>query len=214
MKLKGKAKEEFLRRMKRGRKAAKKRHPTKHKRSTTTHHKRSRKRHHHTATVPMAKRRTHRKHRKHHSKKRHSGHSSGGIRGGLRRLLPTADEAISAGTAGVYGFFEGQASKDKDHLLSKMPVPIASIGRSGTVGVGLWILGALTRRRIVRSMARGVVDVAAYQILRRSSPFGKNGDKDVDFTLAGIQRMPIDTRTPAIIEAHLQSQDDDDDGDD
>lgn len=217
MKLRGKAKEEFLRRMARGRKKAKRRHH--HKRTTTHKHKRSRKRHHHQ-TEPMAKktRKSHHrksrksKHRTH--RKLHHGGLFGSSGGSLRgRFLPTTEEAIAAGTAGVYGYLEGAASKDKEHVLAKMPVPIASLGRSGTVGVGLWLLGALTRRRFVRCMARGVVDVAAYQMLRRPTPFGKAGENDTEFAIAGL-RSPVDTRrTPGIVEAHLQQQLDDDDDD-
>ena len=159
-------------------------------------------------------------HRKSHKRKHHRGHRRhhGGLFGSsgasLRgRFLPTSEEAIAAGTAGVYGYLEGAASKDKEHILAKMPVPIASLGRSGTVAGGLWLLGALTRRRFVRAMARGVLDVTAYQMFRRGQMFGKGGDKDVDFNIAGLRRTNIDTRTPAMIEAHL-AQLDDDDGDD
>jgi hypothetical protein len=219
MKLRGKAKEEFLRRMARGRRAKRRPHK-KHKRSTPPHPKR-RKRHHPTP-APMAKkkrkshhRKSSRKHRSHH---RHHGGLFGSSGGSLRgRFLPTTEEAIAAGTAGVYGYLEGAAAKDKEHVLAKMPVPIASLGRSGTVGVGLWLLGAVTRKRFLRCMARGVVDVAAYQMLRRPTPFGKAGDKDTEFAIAGLRRAPLDTRTPAMIEAHLQrlgDDDDDDDGDD
>lgn len=240
MKLRGKAKEEFLRRMELGRRAASKKHHHKRKR----HHKKrrehvkitsgrnagrsyavgsaalkrelrnSRRRHtpHHT-TMAKKRKSSHRKHhRKHHRK---GSHKHGGVLGGnLRsRFLPTTDEAIAAGTAGVYGYLEGAAAKDKEHVLAKMPVPIASLGRSGTVAVGLWLLGALTRRRFVRCMARGVVDVTAYQMLRRGQMFGKGGDKDVDFNIAGLRRTTIDTRTPAMIEAHLAQLDDGDDDD-
>jgi len=215
MKLTGKAKQEFLRKMAAGRRrAAKRARPAKHKR----HHPAKHKRHHHQhSETPMKKRRRkgHRKsHRRHHSTHKRG---RGGIgKGLLRGLVPTVDEAISAGAAGAYGFLEGAAAKDKDHFLMKVPVPIASIGRCGTVGLGLWIIGAVAKRRFLRSMARGVVDVASYQLLRRGSPFGKGGAKDVEFTLSGPGSAGCDRRTPLMIDRHLQAidRDDDDDGDD
>jgi hypothetical protein len=213
MKLTGKAKRDFLLRMARGRRAKhhrpkKRRHPKKHARTT-------RRKHHHSEAPPMAKRRHHKRHHKTSHKKRRRGGGGGGGRGKslLRQLTPTVDEAISAGTAGVYGFLEGAAAKDKEHFLLKMPVPIASIGRCGTVGLGLYVVGAIAKRRFIRSMARGVIDVAAYQLLRRASPFGKNGDKDTEFTLGALG--PCDRRTPTIVDRHLAAlDDDDDDGDD
>jgi hypothetical protein len=238
MKLRGKAKEEFLRRMARGRRAKAKRHHHKKRRERVTitsgrnrgksyavgtpalkrELRNSRRRHtQHKTTMAKKKRKSshHRKSRKGHHRRGHHRHHGGlfGASGaGLRsRWIPTGEEAIAAGTAGLYGYLEAAASKDKEHILAKMPVPIASLGRSGTVAGGLWLLGALTRRRFVRCMARGALDVTAYQMFRRGQMFGKGGDQDVDFNIAGLRRQPIDTRTPAMIEAHLAQLDDDDD---
>ena len=212
MKLTGKAKQEFLRKMAAGRRrAAKRARPAKHKR----HHPAKHKRHHHQhSETPMAKKRRRKGHRKSHSTHKHKRGRGGGAKGLLRGLVPTVDEAISAGAAGAYGFLEGAAAKDKEHFLMKVPVPIASIGRCGTVGLGLWIIGAVAKRRFLRSMARGVVDVASYQLLRRGSPFGKGGAKDVEFTLSGPGSAGCDRRTPLMIDRHLQAIDRDDDGDD
>jgi hypothetical protein len=218
-KLHGAAKREFLARMEAGRRK-KRGHGhkrKKHRAKRATHHRSTRHRathhhtqHHHTMAKKKRKSSSRRKSRRSHHRRLHHGGLLGASGGSLRgRFLPTTEEAIAAGTAGVYGYLEGAAAKDKEHFLAKMPVPIATVGRSGTVALGLWLAGALTRRRFVRCMARGVVDVATYQMFRRPSMFGTGGDKDVEFTLGRLQRL--DKRTPQLVVNYLQRDDDDDD---
>jgi hypothetical protein len=202
------------------------------KRSSASHHKRLRRKHRkHTMGMPPALAKWHREHSRGGGKKRrtrkssHTSHhkshkSSRRSRRGrkhslglLGTLLPTVPEAVSVGTAALYGKFEGDAAKDAKHWLTDVPAPLTTIGRSGNIALGAWIIGALTRQPLIRAGAAGLVNVAAYQYMRRPTAYT---DKDLEFKLSGSgvrlgRRDPI----PELVERHLQGPcDDDDDADD
>lgn len=200
MKLHGAAKAAFLRRMAAGRRkhaAPSKPHA---KRRRKTHHKT----HHHHSHSKSTKRRpvSHRR-RRHHRVRRFARKHGPKALGFLKGLLPTAPEAVSIAAAAVYGKVEGDAVKDTGHILRSVPTPLKVIGRSGNLGLALWILGAVTRQRLVRAAATGVVDVAAYQITRRPEPFGKAGDADVEFKLSGYGRRSGGDRAAEMVDRYM-----------
>jgi hypothetical protein len=170
----------------------------------------------------------HKKHRKkpkkHHRKRggrarryaRRHGRRAIGL---ARAILPTVPEAVSIGTAALYGKLEGDAAKNKEHILLKVPTPLAIVGRSGNIAVAAWLLGAVTRQPLVRAAATGLVDVAAYQMTRRPEAYGKGGKDDVEFKLAGGTRLGYRRdRTPQIVDRFVNQvgacNDDNDDDDD
>lgn len=160
-KLKGKAKAKFLARMARGRNKHKRK--THHKRKTTTHHKE-----HH-----VAKRRHHKK-----GKTRRRHHTA---MGGMGKWIPDQQRLVAIGSAFAYGKVEAAASKDSTHFINKIPAPIAQIGRAGNLGALLWLGGVITRHPVVKSVATGVITVAAYQN-GRGAGFTKDSP---DFKMSG-----------------------------
>lgn len=186
MKLTGKAKAAFLRRMARGRN--KKHHTT----------KRKRKRKHHTGGHHVAKRR-------HHSKRHHSkGKRRRGGGGGLGRWLPDQARLVGLGTAFAYGKVEAAATKDTNHVLNKVPSIIAAIGKAGNLGAMLWVAGVVTRHPMVKAAASGVLHVAAYQNGRKTGGFTKDSQ---EFTLSGPWRnghAPGRGRDELMVENYLR----------
>jgi hypothetical protein len=180
MKLKGKAKAAFLRRMAKGR---------------NKHHGSKRKRKHHTEGHVTKKKRRHHKSAKKSTRRRH--HS-----GNLGRWLPDQHSLVSIGTAFAYGKVEAAASKDTAHFLNKIPAPIVAIGRAGNLGAGVWVAGVVTRHPIVKSVAKGLIHVAAYQNGRNSGGFTKDSP---DFKMSGPGRGGHG-RDEMLVEQYLQHQ--------
>lgn len=182
------------------------------------HGRKSKKSHHHHHKKRRSVSRKHHRRRRFHSARRFARKHGPRAIGFMSQLLPTLPEAVSIGAAALYGKLEGDAAKDKNHMLRSVPAPLTVIGRSGNLGLGLWILGALTKQRLVRAAATGVVDIAAYQLTRRPEPYGKSGDEDIDFKLAGAPRLAgrrstVRDPAPEIVDRFLNRDDDDDDDD-
>lgn len=159
MKLKGKAKAAFLRRMAKGRNQYK----------TTKTKKRS---------TPVAKKRRGRHHTKSGRKSRRRTH------GGMGKWVPDHQKLVAFASAFAYGKVEAAASKDPQHALNKVPPVIAQIGRAGNLGAGAWIAGVITRHPIIKAVASGLITVAAYQN-GRGSGFTKDAP---DFKMSGPGR--------------------------
>lgn len=183
MKLKGKAKAAFLRRMAKGRN---KRHGKRAKR----------KRHHHTGGHHVAKRRHHNKKHTSKGKRRRSG-------GGMGKWLPDQQRLVGLGTAFAYGKVEAAATKDTNHVLNKVPNIIAQLGRAGNLGALLWVAGVVTRHPMVKAAASGVLHVAAYQNGRKTGGFSKDSQ---EFTLSGPGHRPGRGRDELMVERYLQQR--------
>lgn len=190
MKLTGKAKAAFLRRMAKGRN---KKHGT---------HKRKRK--HHSGGHHVAKRRHHSSKHKTRSAKRRRG--SGGL-GSMGRWIPDQHKLVGMGAAFAYGKVEAAASKDANHIMNKVPNIIGKIGRSGNLGALLWVGAVVTRHPIVKAVASGVLHVAAYQNGRNTGGFSKDAP---EFKLSGYPRQmghaPGRGRDELLVERWMQGQ--------
>lgn len=144
-KLKGKAKAAFLRRMNG---AKRKKHGTHSKRR-----KRGR-------STTVAKKRRKRSTRRHTTRRTRRRHHTGGA---LGRFVPPRDDLISAAAAFGYGKLEVAAGKDQQHVLRKVPALVPQLGRAGNLAALTWVAGVYTRHPIVKAIAKGLIDVAAYQ---------------------------------------------------
>lgn len=171
-KLTGKAKAAFLRRMKRGRNKAKRakgggapKHKRKSKSKSRKHH--TKKGHHHVARK-----------RKHHKKGRRRSHA-----GGMNKYIPPTNDLISAASAFAYGKLEQAATTDANHVLKKVPALVPQLGRAGNLGAILWLGAIALRQPIVKAVAKGVIDVAAYQNGR--GPSGMFTKDSQEFKLSG-----------------------------
>jgi len=100
--------------------------------------------------------------RKH--KHKHKRHHRGG--GSLGRFLPPTGELIGIGAAFAYGKLEEQADKDKSHFLNQVPAVLPQLGRAGNAALLAWLLGVVTRKPIIKDIARGALSIAAYQQAR------------------------------------------------
>lgn len=180
MKLKGKAKKAFLRRMARGRnkRQGKKRH---HHRKEHTTVKRKRRR---TTTTP-------RRHRRRH----HAG-------GGGNRYIPPTDTLIRWGASFAYGKVESAAQANQKHFIRSVPALVPQIGRAGNLGALLWLAGVLTKHKVVKTVADSVVTIAAYQNGRApAGAFTKDGQ---DFKLSGPGGGG--RRDEQLVEAYLRNR--------
>lgn len=147
------------------------------------------------------------------SRRRH--HRSGGL---LERLLPTLPEAVSTASAGAYGYLERQAAADKDAILNKVPTPLSHVGQVGNLGIFGWAAATALRSKIARSAALGLVNIASYQMLRRTTPATADAPQ---FALSGLTAYGMGAR-PALrsarsaqaVEAMLSDDDDSPDDDD
>lgn len=169
-KLHGKAKAAFLRKMARGRAKA---HG--YIRVRTKKHKKHKSRGKGEHVAKRRRRRSGRFSRV----KRHARRFGGGVVG---RLVPALPDIISAVTAYGYGSIESSARKDQNHFLNNVPRVITGLGQAGNAGLILWGAGVVTRSPIVRAVARGVLDVSAYQLGARGKMFESDSEK---FTLSG-----------------------------
>lgn len=184
MKLKGKAKAAFLRRMAAGR-----------------NHAQQRKAHHHSGGHNVAKKRRHHSAPHHHKSK---GKAKRRASGGMGRWLPDQQRLVGLGTAFAYGKVEAAAAKDPAHLLNKVPGIVAQIGKAGNLGAILWAAGVLTRHPMVKAAASGVLHVAAYQNGRKTGGFSKESQ---EFSLSGPGRhAPGRGRDELMVERYLRSQ--------
>lgn len=180
-KLKGKEKAEFLRRMARGRN---KKHGGARKRK-----------HKHTEKKHMAKKRHHAKHKKSTRRRHHAGLGSVG------KWLPDQHKLVGMGAAFAYGKVEAAASKDAAHFINKVPVIIGQLGRAGNLGAILWLGGVALRQPIVKSVASGVLHVAAYQNGRTPAAFTKDAP---DFKMSGTR--PGRGRDEMLVEQYLNQR--------
>lgn len=176
-KLKGKAKAAFLRRMAKGR--------------NKKHHTTTRKRKHKTGGH-VAKRRTSKSKGRKSTRRRHHA-------GGLGKWLPPTHTLIGVGTAFAYGKVEKAASGDTTHFLNKVPNMVPQIGRTGNIGALAWLVGVVTRHPIVKSVASGVLHVAAYQN-GRGAGFTKDSP---DFKMSGPGHRPGRGRDEILVENYL-----------
>lgn len=165
-KLHGKAKKAFLARMARGR--------NKKHRSKTGHKARKRP----SKGGHVAKRKSHR-FRKAARKFRRKAHTA------ISRFLPDNDKLLGIGTAYAYGKIEAASRTDDKHFLKSVPALVPQIGRAGNAGALLWLAGVVSKHRVVKSVAAGVLHVAAYQNAAQPSGFTKESQ---DFKMSGPAR--------------------------
>lgn len=177
MKLRGKAKAAFLRRMAKGR--------NKHKHHSKKKHRKHKERH-------VAKKRHHSSKKKGHGRRRHATGS---------KWLPDTGKMIGLGSAFAYGKVESAASKDQAHFLNKVPPVVAQIGRAGNLGALLWVAGIVSKHAIVKSVASGVLHVAAYQN-GRGGGFTKDSP---DFKM-GAPHRPGRGRDELLVEQYMNRQ--------
>lgn len=179
MKLKGKAKAAFLRRMAKGRNKGKSKPRKRHKHTTGGHHvkKRASKKHHRKST----RRRSH--------------------AGALSKYIPPTPTLIGMGTAFAYGKLERAASTDTTHFINKVPAVVPQIGRTGNIGAIAWLAGVVTRHPVVKSVAAGVLHVAAYQNGR-----GAGFTKDAPDFKMGAPARPGRGRDELLVEQYLRNQ--------
>jgi hypothetical protein len=186
-KLTGKAKRAFLRRMAKGRNKAKggkpKRKRAKHHHKTKTHHKKG----HHVARK-----------RKHSKKGRRRSH----VGGGMGKYIPPTNDLISAASAFAYGKLEQAATTDANHMLKKVPALVPQLGRAGNLGAILWLGAIVLRQPIVKAVAKGVIDVAAYQNGR--GPSGMFTKDAQEFRLSGPRAGR--GRDEVLVEQYLRQQ--------
>lgn len=96
----------------------------------------------------------------------------GGSRGGGHSLMPPKHELYDMAGAAAYGFLEGEAKKDANFFLNKLPKPITPLGYAGNVAIAARLANHFfVRSPLLGSFARGVACVAAYQIARQGKLF-------------------------------------------
>jgi hypothetical protein len=178
MKLKGKAKAAFLRRMARGR--------NKHKHTATKKHRKHKKERH------VAKR--------HHSKKKKS-HKGRRHHASISKWLPDQHKLVGMGTAFAYGKVEAAASKDTAHALNKVPPIVGQIGRAGNLGAIIWVISRVVKHPVVTDIASGVLHVAAYQNGR-----GGGFTKDAPDFKMGAPHRPGRGRDELLVEQYLNQR--------
>lgn len=192
-KLTGKAKAAFLRKMARGRNkkrggGSKRKRKTKRK---TSHHSKSRKHHTKKGHHHVARK------RKHHKKGRRRSHA-----GGMNKYIPPTNDLISAASAFAYGKLEQAATTDANHMLKKVPALVPQLGRAGNLGAILWLGAIALRQPIVKAVAKGVIDVAAYQNGR--GPSGMFTKDAQEFRLSGPRAGR--GRDEVLVEQYLRQQ--------
>lgn len=182
MKLKGKAKAAFLRRMAKGRKKASS--------STTPRRKRKRK----STRTKQAK-----GHKHHMAKRKSTAKRKSRRRGGeFQKYIPDNDKLYGIGSAFIYGKVEAAAKSDAKHFLKSVPAMVPQIGRAGNVGALLWLAGIASKHHIVKAVASGVLTVAAYQ-----NGTGAQFTKDSqDFKMSGPGRR----RDELLVESYLRGR--------
>lgn len=180
MKLKGKAKAAFLRKMAKGRN---KKHGG---------HKKHRK---HRKAVSVKGKKHHRGHFKRKVRRVHRRAS-----GAIQKYLPKTEQLVSIATSYAYGKIEGSADKDSKHVLNSVPSLVPQIGRAGNAGAIAWLIAVVTRQPTLKAIAGGVLHVAAYQHARGAG-FTKEKQQ---FTMgAGGGRS---SRNEALVEDYLRRQ--------
>jgi hypothetical protein len=203
MKLKGKAKAAFLRKMAAGRKRAARKHGLskamrKHRASETPKARKKRK----AVGRRYAKKRKHLNKERHVAKKRHhskkKGHGRRRHHASVSKWLPDQHRLVGMGSAFAYGKVEAAASKDQAHFLNKVPPVVAQIGRAGNLGAILWLGGVVLKHPVVKSVASGVLHVAAYQN-GRGGGFTKDSP---DFKM-GAPHRPGRGRDEMLVEQYL-----------
>lgn len=191
-KLTGKAKRAFLRRMAKGRNKKsggaprRKRKSKKHHHKAKAHHKKG---HHHVARK-----------RKHSKKGRRRSHV--GIGGGVGKYIPPTNDLISAASAFAFGKLEQAATTDANHMLKKVPALVPQLGRAGNLGAILWVGAIVLRQPIMKAVAKGVIDVAAYQNGR--GPSGMFTKDAQEFRLSGPRNGR--GRDEVLVEQYLRQQ--------
>lgn len=106
----------------------------------------------------MAKRR-----RKQHRRSRRRHHGGGGGRGGW--IPPREDLHLFAASAGV-GYLESAAAADANHVLNKIPRPVAQLGYTGGTALAAWVIAKMTGNKWARLVARASATIATYQMGR------------------------------------------------
>lgn len=104
-------------------------------------------------------------HRRTHRRRRRGG---GGGRGGW--IPPREDLHLYAASAGI-GYLETAAAADANHVLNKIPRPLAQLGYTGGTALAAWVIAKMTGNKWARLVARASASVAAYQIGRHGGAF-------------------------------------------
>lgn len=125
-----------------------------------------------------SRRSSHSSHTRRHRRRR----SGGGGGGGGYGLKPSGDDVKLMGACALYGYLEKASSTEADHLLNKVPKPFDQLGFTGNTALVLWAASVVTKNRWVRLAARGVANVAAYQLGHRGKLFDQSGER---FALSG-----------------------------
>lgn len=114
----------------------------------------------------MARRRKRSHHRRSHTRRRRRG---GG--GGRSGWVPPREDLHLYAAAGAVGYFESQAVADANHVLNKVPRPVAQLGYTGGTAIAAWVIAKLTGNKWARLIARGAAAAAAYQMGRHGGLF-------------------------------------------
>ncbi len=125
-----------------------------------------RRKHGRRAHKHMARKRR-RSHRRHYSKRRRRSGGGGGARGWIP---PREDLHLYAAAAGI-GYLESMAAADANHVLNKLPRPVAQLGYTGGTALAAWVIARLTGNRWARLIARGAAAAASYQMGRHGGLF-------------------------------------------